>query len=110
MGKPDMDSHLRLRKLEGADGASLAIHKKHMALQKPKKDPLESLHQCGTCCVSEACPTLLGSCTLGPCSSLPPSSASPLTPLTPVPLAIREVAATLRRPGRLLQPEPSLGS
>ncbi|XP_035871303.1 testis-expressed protein 35 [Phyllostomus discolor] len=50
MGKPDMDSHLRLRKLEGADGASLAVHKKHMALQKPKRDPLESLHQCGTCC------------------------------------------------------------
>ncbi|KAF6076114.1 testis expressed 35 [Phyllostomus discolor] len=55
MGKPDMDSHLRLRKLEGADGASLAVHKKHMALQKPKRDPLESLHQCGTCCKCLLC-------------------------------------------------------
>ncbi|XP_045040974.1 testis-expressed protein 35 isoform X1 [Desmodus rotundus] len=53
IGKPDVDSRLRLRKLEGADGASLAVHKKNMALQKPRKDLLDSLHQCGTCCVKK---------------------------------------------------------
>lgn len=75
-----------------------------MALQKPRKDLLDSLHQCGTCCVSEACPTLLGSCTL--LLPLLPSATSH----TPVPLAVREAAATLCRPWRPLQPEPSLGS
>nr|KAF6291848.1 testis expressed 35 [Myotis myotis] len=49
IGKPDTDSQHRLKKLEGVEGASLSIHKKNMALQKLKKDPLDSLHQRGTC-------------------------------------------------------------
>ncbi|XP_016060503.1 PREDICTED: testis-expressed sequence 35 protein [Miniopterus natalensis] len=47
--KPDPDSQIRLKKLEEADGMALPVHKKNMALQKLKKDPLDSLHQCGTC-------------------------------------------------------------
>lgn len=54
IGKPDIESQHLLKKLEGAEGASLCSHKKNMALQKLKKDPLDSL-QCGTCYVSEAC-------------------------------------------------------
>ncbi|KAK1329253.1 hypothetical protein QTO34_011433 [Cnephaeus nilssonii] len=53
IGKPDTDSQHRLKKLEGTEGASLCIHKKNMALQKLKKDPLDSLHQCGTCYVTK---------------------------------------------------------
>ncbi|XP_054443524.1 testis-expressed protein 35 [Pteronotus mesoamericanus] len=53
VGKPGMDSQLRLKKLEGADGTLRAVPKKNLALQKAKKDPLDSLHQCGTCCVKK---------------------------------------------------------
>ncbi|KAB0405985.1 hypothetical protein E2I00_007129 [Balaenoptera physalus] len=51
IGKMDTDPQIRLKKMDGADGAPLALHKKMMALQQPKKDPMESLHQCDTCCV-----------------------------------------------------------
>ncbi|XP_032718964.1 testis-expressed protein 35 isoform X1 [Lontra canadensis] len=50
IGKIDPDPQLRLKKMDGADGTPLSLHKKMMALQKPKKDPLDSLHQCGPCC------------------------------------------------------------
>ncbi|XP_077757959.1 testis-expressed protein 35 isoform X11 [Canis aureus] len=50
IGKTDTDPQLRLKKMDGADGTPLSLHKKIMALQKTKKDPLDSLHQCGTCC------------------------------------------------------------
>ncbi|XP_073755526.1 testis-expressed protein 35 isoform X10 [Callorhinus ursinus] len=50
VGKTDTDPQLRLKKMEGADGTPLSLHKKMMALQKPKKGPLDSLHQCGPCC------------------------------------------------------------
>ncbi|XP_059759693.1 testis-expressed protein 35 [Balaenoptera ricei] len=50
IGKMDRDPQIRLKKMDGADGAPLALHKKMMALQQPKKDPMESLHQCDTCC------------------------------------------------------------
>nr|KAF6414573.1 testis expressed 35 [Molossus molossus] len=50
LGKPDADSQLRLRKLDGAEGAALSAHRKNVALQKLKRDPLDSLHQCGACC------------------------------------------------------------
>ncbi|XP_032249321.1 testis-expressed protein 35 [Halichoerus grypus] len=50
VGKIDTDPQLRLKKMDGADGTPLSLHKKMMALQKPKKDPLDSLHQCGPCC------------------------------------------------------------
>nr|KAF6316675.1 testis expressed 35 [Pipistrellus kuhlii] len=48
IGKPDIESQHLFKKLEGAEGASLCSHKKNMALQKLRKDPLDSL-QCGTC-------------------------------------------------------------
>ena len=51
IGKTDTDPQIRLKKMDGADGAPLALHKKMMALQQPKKDPMGSLHQCDTCCV-----------------------------------------------------------
>ncbi|XP_058395977.1 testis-expressed protein 35 isoform X1 [Diceros bicornis minor] len=47
MGKTDPQP--RLKKMHEADGAPLALHK-NVALQKPKQDPLDCLHQCGTCC------------------------------------------------------------
>ncbi|XP_032175160.1 testis-expressed protein 35 isoform X5 [Mustela lutreola] len=50
IGKTDPDPQLRLKKMDGADGTPLSLHKKMMALQKPKKDPLDALHQCGPCC------------------------------------------------------------
>ncbi|CAK7311107.1 Testis-expressed protein 35 [Vulpes lagopus] len=52
IGKTDTDPQLRLKKMDGADGTPLSLHKKIMALQKTKKDPLDSLHQCRTCCVT----------------------------------------------------------
>ncbi|XP_014383813.1 PREDICTED: testis-expressed sequence 35 protein isoform X1 [Myotis brandtii] len=58
IGKPDTDSQHRLKKLEGVEGASLSIHKKNMALQKLKKDPLDSLHQRGTCYQETSTPGL----------------------------------------------------
>ncbi|XP_014931020.1 testis-expressed protein 35 isoform X1 [Acinonyx jubatus] len=48
--KTDTDPQLRLKKVDGADGMPLTLHEKMMALQKPKKDPLDSLHQGRTCC------------------------------------------------------------
>ncbi|XP_004762039.1 testis-expressed protein 35 isoform X5 [Mustela putorius furo] len=50
IGKTDPDPQLCLKKMDGADGTPLSLHKKMMALQKPKKDPLDALHQCGPCC------------------------------------------------------------
>ncbi|XP_061041657.1 testis-expressed protein 35 [Eubalaena glacialis] len=50
IGKMDTDPQIRLKKMDGADGVPLALHKKMMALQQPKKDPVDSLHQCDTCC------------------------------------------------------------
>ncbi|XP_023609795.1 testis-expressed protein 35 isoform X6 [Myotis lucifugus] len=58
IGKSDTDSQHRLKKLEGVEGASLSIHKKNMALQKLKKDPLDSLHQRGTCYQETSTPGL----------------------------------------------------
>nr|XP_031544662.1 testis-expressed protein 35 isoform X5 [Vicugna pacos] len=54
IGKTDTDPQLRLKKRDGAEGAPLGLQKKMMALQKPKKDPVDSLHQCETCCDSSA--------------------------------------------------------
>uniref|UniRef100_A0A673V980 Testis expressed 35 n=1 Tax=Suricata suricatta TaxID=37032 RepID=A0A673V980_SURSU len=54
--KTDADPQLRLKKMDGADGPPFTLHKKMMALQKMKKDPLDSLQRCRTCCVSEALP------------------------------------------------------
>ncbi|XP_040302601.1 testis-expressed protein 35 isoform X3 [Herpailurus yagouaroundi] len=48
--KTDTDPQLRLKKVDGADGMPLTLHEKMMALQKPKKDPLDSLHQGRICC------------------------------------------------------------
>ncbi|XP_010953206.2 testis-expressed protein 35 isoform X10 [Camelus bactrianus] len=50
IGKTDTDPQLRLEKRDGAEGAPLSLQKKMMALQKSKKDPVDSLHQCETCC------------------------------------------------------------
>ncbi|KAF5916658.1 hypothetical protein HPG69_005453 [Diceros bicornis minor] len=77
MGKTDPQP--RLKKMHEADGAPLALHK-NVALQKPKQDPLDCLHQCGTCCVSEAPPPCTSATPLGSCSSLP--SPGPLAPLS----------------------------
>uniref|UniRef100_A0A8C9JK28 Testis expressed 35 n=1 Tax=Panthera tigris altaica TaxID=74533 RepID=A0A8C9JK28_PANTA len=51
--KTDTDPQLQLKKVDGADGMPLTLHEKMMALQKPKMDPLDSLHQGRTCCGSE---------------------------------------------------------
>uniref|UniRef100_A0A8C9ATX5 Testis expressed 35 n=1 Tax=Phocoena sinus TaxID=42100 RepID=A0A8C9ATX5_PHOSS len=51
IGKMDTDPQIRQKKMDGADGVPLALHKKMTALQQPKKDPMDSLHQCDTCCV-----------------------------------------------------------
>lgn len=57
IGKTDTDLQLQPRKMDGAGGAPLSLHKKMAALQQPK-DPMDSLHQCDSCFVSEALPTL----------------------------------------------------
>ncbi|XP_064334102.1 testis-expressed protein 35 isoform X3 [Camelus dromedarius] len=54
IGKKDTDPQLRLKKRDGAEGAPLSLQKKMMALQKSKKDPVDSLHQCETCCDNSA--------------------------------------------------------
>ncbi|KAK2084836.1 hypothetical protein P7K49_037869, partial [Saguinus oedipus] len=57
-GKTHRDPQLRLQKVDrasGADGARFALHKT-VAPQKAKQDSQDPLHQCGTCCVSEALP------------------------------------------------------
>nr|XP_045372562.1 testis-expressed protein 35 isoform X1 [Camelus bactrianus] len=54
IGKTDTDPQLRLEKRDGAEGAPLSLQKKMMALQKSKKDPVDSLHQCETCCDNSA--------------------------------------------------------
>ncbi|XP_077619255.1 testis-expressed protein 35 isoform X2 [Crocuta crocuta] len=48
--KTDTDPQLRLKKMDGVDGTPLTLHRRMMALQKPKKYPLDSLQQCGACC------------------------------------------------------------
>ncbi|ELW70856.1 hypothetical protein TREES_T100015791 [Tupaia chinensis] len=50
LGKADTDPRLRLKKMDRAEGTSLARHKNTMAPQKPQKDAVDSLHQCGSCC------------------------------------------------------------
>ncbi|XP_053462817.1 testis-expressed protein 35 [Nycticebus coucang] len=50
MGKSNTDPQLRLKKMDGADGAPSALPKKTLASQKPKKDPLDPHHPCRTCC------------------------------------------------------------
>lgn len=74
MGKSD--PQLRLKDLDGAHRASFPLHKKTVALQKPKTDPLGSLHQCETPCVSEAPPPPCG----GPFSKALGSCPSPTSP------------------------------
>uniref|UniRef100_A0A8C0ZLF5 Testis-expressed sequence 35 protein n=1 Tax=Castor canadensis TaxID=51338 RepID=A0A8C0ZLF5_CASCN len=49
IGKMDGDPQLRLKKMGGADGTPLALHKM-MAPEKPKKYLLDSLQQCRNCC------------------------------------------------------------
>uniref|UniRef100_A0A8B9WR88 Testis expressed 35 n=1 Tax=Bos mutus grunniens TaxID=30521 RepID=A0A8B9WR88_BOSMU len=48
IGKTDTEPQLRLRKMDGAGGAPLSLHKKMVALQQPK-DPMDPLHQCDSC-------------------------------------------------------------
>lgn len=81
IGKTDTDSQLRLRKMDGAGRAPLSLQEKMVALQQPK-DPVDSLHQCDSCFVSEALPTLPQCYTPGLLVPLPPlDSLSPLVPL-----------------------------
>lgn len=54
MGMTDIDPQLRLKRVDRANRTSLPLHKM-MEPQKPKKDPMDSVHQCRSCCVSEAC-------------------------------------------------------
>ncbi|KAF6293900.1 testis expressed 35 [Rhinolophus ferrumequinum] len=44
------DPQLRLKEMDGVDRALLTLHKKTVALQKPKTNSLSSLHQCETHC------------------------------------------------------------
>ncbi|XP_012584433.1 PREDICTED: testis-expressed sequence 35 protein [Condylura cristata] len=53
--KTDTDPQLQLKKMNGAGGALLGLHKKQLTPQKAKKGPLDSLHQCGTCCEKCLC-------------------------------------------------------
>ncbi|XP_059731547.1 testis-expressed protein 35 isoform X3 [Bos taurus] len=48
IGKTDTEPQLRLRKMDGAGGAPLSLHKKMVARQQPK-DPMDPLHQCDSC-------------------------------------------------------------
>uniref|UniRef100_A0A8C0LT08 Testis expressed 35 n=2 Tax=Canis lupus familiaris TaxID=9615 RepID=A0A8C0LT08_CANLF len=79
IGKTDIDPQLRLKKMDGADGTPLSLHKKIMALQKTKKDPLDSLHQCGTYCEKCLLSALKNNYNQGsrklPCHSWPPFSS-----------------------------------
>lgn len=64
IGKTDADPQLRLRKMDGAGRAPPSLQKKMVALQQPK-DAVDSPHQCDSCFVSEALPTLPQCCTPG---------------------------------------------
>nr|XP_019591400.1 PREDICTED: testis-expressed sequence 35 protein [Rhinolophus sinicus] len=44
------DPRLRLKEMDGVDRALLTLQKKTVPLQKPKTNPLGSLHQCETHC------------------------------------------------------------
>lgn len=73
IGKTDADPQLQLRKMDGVGRAPLSLQKKMVALQQPK-DPMDSLHQCDSCFVSEALPTPPQCYTPGllfPCPYLP---------------------------------------
>uniref|UniRef100_A0A8D2D9E7 Testis expressed 35 n=1 Tax=Sciurus vulgaris TaxID=55149 RepID=A0A8D2D9E7_SCIVU len=50
MGKADADPRLRLRKMDGAGGAALSLHKNTVVSPKPKKELPDSLPQCRSCC------------------------------------------------------------
>lgn len=98
--KTDTDPQLRLKKMDGVDGTPLTLHRRMMALQKTKKDPLDSLQQCGACCVSEALPPALRWCDS-------PDSCLPLTglgPLAPSPPAVKGRVPPLRWPQMPPQP------
>ncbi|XP_047696701.1 testis-expressed protein 35 isoform X3 [Prionailurus viverrinus] len=76
--KMDTDPQLRLKKVDGADGMPLTLHEKMMALQKPKKDPLDSLHQGRTCCERCLLCAQKNNCSQGrklPCHSWAPFSS-----------------------------------
>uniref|UniRef100_A0A286X9I6 Testis expressed 35 n=1 Tax=Cavia porcellus TaxID=10141 RepID=A0A286X9I6_CAVPO len=49
MGMTDIDPQLRLKRVDRANRTSLPLHKM-MEPQKPKKDPMDSVHQCRSCC------------------------------------------------------------
>ncbi|KAM6166239.1 testis-expressed protein 35 [Erethizon dorsatum] len=51
LGLADIDPQPRLKKIDGANRAPFPLQKKMMEPQKAKKDPLDSLHQCRSCCV-----------------------------------------------------------
>ena len=70
IGKTDADPQLRLRKMDGAGRAPVSLQKKTVALQQPK-GAVDSLHQCDSCFVSEALPTLPQ---FAPRAPVPPAS------------------------------------
>ncbi|XP_008570039.1 PREDICTED: testis-expressed sequence 35 protein [Galeopterus variegatus] len=81
MGKTDTDLQLRPKKMDGAAGVPLARHKKTLAPPKTKKDPLDSLHQCNTCCEKCLLCALKNNCNQGAATELISSSgSSPPTP------------------------------
>ncbi|XP_070123863.1 testis-expressed protein 35 isoform X6 [Equus caballus] len=72
------DPQLQLKKMHGADGAPLVLHKKSVALQKPKEGPLDCLHQCGTCCEKCLLCAPKNNCNQG---KLPSQAWAPFSPL-----------------------------
>ncbi|XP_006142350.1 testis-expressed protein 35 isoform X2 [Tupaia chinensis] len=78
LGKADTDPRLRLKKMDRAEGTSLARHKNTMAPQKPQKDAVDSLHQCGSCCEKCLLCALKNNCNEG---KLPCQPWAPLSPL-----------------------------
>ncbi|XP_070447742.1 testis-expressed protein 35 isoform X6 [Equus przewalskii] len=72
------DPQLQLKKMHGAAGAPLVLHKKSVALQKPKEGPLDCLHQCGTCCEKCLLCAPKNNCNQG---KLPSQAWAPFSPL-----------------------------
>uniref|UniRef100_A0A671FLK0 Testis expressed 35 n=1 Tax=Rhinolophus ferrumequinum TaxID=59479 RepID=A0A671FLK0_RHIFE len=74
------DPQLRLKEMDGVDRALLTLHKKTVALQKPKTNSLSSLHQCETHCEKCLLCILKDSYNRVLMQNLPAATASPLPP------------------------------
>ncbi|XP_017916134.1 PREDICTED: testis-expressed sequence 35 protein isoform X2 [Capra hircus] len=96
IGKTDTDLQLQPRKMDGAGGAPLSLHKKMAALQQPK-DPMDSLHQCDSCFEKCLLCTPQNNYDRGPCPSEAfKGGGEPLTSHCPMLCPARSLSTKIR--------------